>query len=208
MSLDQLISLGWLALVGYAFWYLRAPLHAAVNALPGLAGRVSRIGSVELQQTLGNVGIVERQSDSIDHSLPVNVDGMPAAPDLERIEQRIRVIFPEGAGREARLIRALAFVARTVIARDIFGTQLAVLRTIAASGPLPSAALADLYQEHVRRATAASLPPKILLDWISFLQNHDLLVVDAQGRHAITDIGRAFLEFANSDPNLTNAKAF
>lgn len=91
--------------------------------------------------------------------------------------------------------------------QQIFGTQLAILRTLAASGPLPEAALNGLYQEHVRRATAAATMPLPFLAWVNFLVDRGLIVMDDQGCYAITDAGTALLQFANT-AGFTDAKQF
>jgi hypothetical protein len=201
------------ALFGIA-WLFRRQLAAAIAAIPNLAGRVSKIGPLELQQQQAVVtaAIAEAHGDILEAHGEVGAPAaaaaaLPPLPDIEPYEARIRELLQNVANREDHLVRELAVIARGMTGQQIFGTQLAVLRTLDTSGALPEVALNGLYQEHVRRATAAGFPPLSFLAWIGFLVDRRLVIMDNQGRYAITVMGRAFLQFANNT-GLTEAKPF
>ncbi len=84
-----------------------------------------------------------------------------------------------------------------VAARVIFGTQISVLRLLAASAAgLTLDDLRPTYQEHVNRA--ATFPGQFtpdILRWINFLVNQHLVSFE-NARYHITAAGREFLQFA------------
>jgi hypothetical protein len=95
-----------------------------------------------------------------------------------------------------------------VAARNIFGTQVAVLRNLeAAHFGLTLDDLRPTFQEHVNRVEAANIQatPDIL-SWINFLITQRLAAVE-NARYHITPAGREFLPFAVS-LGVTEAKAF
>jgi hypothetical protein len=195
-------------LIGLFIWVFYPQLRDALAAIPSLAGRVSKIGLVELQQQ-GAVAaaITEGHGEVGAPALAAPREVLPPAPDLAPFEVRIREHLQHAPNREDDLVRTVAALIRNNVAQQMFGTQLAALRALVASGPLPEAALKVFFQEHVRRAIAASQTPLPFLQWVGFLVDRGLAVVDDQGRFVVTDTGRALLQFANN-AGMTEAKQF
>ena len=112
-----------------------------------------------------------------------------------------------------RLIRELAWTVRyrelSDTGRLIFGTQVAALKEIAASGALSAASLEKLHSEHEIRVKDAGIEtaPFDFLTWIAFLRDRGLIVRDDQGRYTVTSIGSAFIQFAAAN-HVTEARDF
>ena len=190
----------------YIVLLFRPQIRDALSTVPHLAGRVSRIGPLELQQG-GAVAAAAIEARAETGALATPVAALPPMRDLEPFEVNVRETVSRSPNREADLVQTVAMLVRASLTQHIFGTQLAALRALAASGPLPEAALNGLYQEHVRRATAASSPPLSFLAWVGFLVDRGLAVMDEQGRYVATPTGVALLQFANN-AGLSEAKPF
>ena len=186
-----LAIIAFVALLLLAILY-REPISAAIR-------RVTKAGKVEL---VPPTQTVEQQAPA-----PLR-SSLQDDPSLRYWEQEIETeIKANDWGQEelsARLKRALAVANRAVqfyiVLREIFGTQLYALRSLAASPyGLTDADLRVVYDEHELRLSSnpstASLEPTFLR-WLAYLTEMHLITLE-QGRWVITDPGRQFLTFAN-----------
>lgn len=212
--LDFLGAASWPAALFGIAWMFRVEIKAALATRPSIAGRVSKIGILELQQqqattnAIAELRGVEAHADA-SHAAPA-APALPPAPDLQPFEDRVREVIQTvpPANRQDELVRAVAGLLRDLSLYQIFGSQLGVLRTLAASGPLPEAALNGLHQEHVTRATAASQTPFSFPAWMAFLLQRGLVVQDQEGRYVITDAGRSLLQSAVAAGGVPEARPF
>lgn len=79
-----------------------------------------------------------------------------------------------------------------LIGLHIFGTQVALLRHLAAGVPQSKDAIMPIFDEHRRRVGNLSSPDFYI--WISFLLTKGLIETNAEGQYSITAAGKQFLQ--------------
>jgi hypothetical protein len=189
-------------MIGIVAYLFRHQVVAMLGAVTGLAGRIHKAGPVEFQplaqqqqqpSQLAKEG--ERRASAPLQRHPLVV---PFENHLRRnIKQQHLDQEPDF---QDRLIYDLAEAIRTAqgetAGRLIFGTQLAALKQLDTDGTMTPAALNTLYEQHVHIAKEAGIDePLSFLEWISFLTSRSLVRIDDDGRYAITDVGRSFLQY-------------
>jgi hypothetical protein len=195
--------IAWPAVIIFLVWRFFPEMKSALSSVPTLAGRINKAGFVEFQplaqqqqqQQPAEFGKEREQSTSSTlqrHRLVV--------PFEAHIRQNIKDQKLDGdPDFQDRLIYNLAEAVRTAqgesTTRQIFGTQLAALKQLA-NGPMTVAALKTLYDQHVQLAKEVGIAePLSFLQWVSFLTSRSLAQIADDGRYAITDVGRSYLEY-------------
>ncbi|MBI1383393.1 MAG: hypothetical protein GC150_00580 [Rhizobiales bacterium] len=215
-------------LIGYLAWpavvigialFFRDEIKSFLSSFSGMAGRLKKAGPLEFQDPVGHQGVVvEVSQKKEDVGKALETDPLPDDPTLrpwiEPIQELIqRKNLSNAPDLKDRLIRELAWSNRyndfSNIGRQIFGTQVAALREIAASAALPAEALQRLHAEHEVRvfADGREANPLDFLSWVAFLRDQRLIAMDEQGRYAITPIGRTFVQFAAAN-SVTEARLY
>jgi hypothetical protein len=218
---DMVGHLAWPTLIAGFLFIFRDPLKSLLNAFSGLALRVTKVGPAEFQGPTINqqpdpeTGLSLQKSSSEQKALAASP--LPDDPDLEPWVDNVRQIISDNglehaADLEARLIRALALSSRhcdfEMIARTIFGTQLAAIKELDKSGPLSATAFQDLHSEHETRVLSESQgKPLSSLVWLGFLRDNKLARLTNDGKYELTNTGRLFLQFAGSI-GLTEQRVF
>jgi hypothetical protein len=144
----------------------------------------------------------EEVSKSMDEFLIPLCDLRPVEPWQSQIVHQINLLKEKNVSQEEleqRLVHDLAAtqqrVAYETISRQIFGTQIALLKHLKDGQVKTRHDLQDLYEEHELRA----LPyVETTFDgWIGFLLDLDLIRA-INGAYEITEHGRMYLNFATS----------
>jgi hypothetical protein len=109
--------------------------------------------------------------------------------------------------KNALFLREYATLARNyhfdMIANQIFGTQVAVLRQLDNSPSQSKRALDPIFEEHVQKVKERDIPPVDFFGWISFLLNTKLVAINDDGNYIITAMGRQFLQLCSLRVNET-----
>lgn len=195
-------GVAWPALIFYFLWRFENEIRSSLSSVPNLANRLNRAGFVEFQPLAE-----QQQATELTHEVQqIAAAGFQRDPLVRPFETQLRAQIEGGQiHREAdyvdRLIYTAAELARIAqgetTGRQIFGTQIAALRQLANVGPMTTAAITALYDQHLQRVRDAQLTvtPLTFQEWLSFLTGRSLLKIGDDGRYEITGVGRSFLQY-------------
>lgn len=199
--------------LGLGYMY-REDLRTLLSAVTGLASRIRRVGPAEFQETaarqvLSNSAREGAQDSKSDGAATLTAEQLlndpTIKPWLDQINEFLRANnLIDAPDLKERLLAALAQNSRELefrtIADRIFGTQLAALKEIEASGSLGMSALQELHSEHETRVLLADSGHALdLLSWIGFLRDTHLISLDESSHYKLTEKGRLFVRFANAN---------
>jgi len=181
-----------------------------------MAGRIKKVGPLEFQEAASNQASSASVEGDIGKALKTEpiVKDPTLEPWMSRIEEQIeRNGLKDAPDLKDRLMVQLAWTMRhgefSGLASNIFGTQVAALKEMDASGPLTMEALQKIYHEHTDRilSDGTHSDPLDFLRWIAFLRDNALITMNDKGQYATTPIGKIFIQFlANS--SITEAKMY
>jgi hypothetical protein len=186
-------------------------IRSIFSAFPDIAERIKKVGPVELQEAISKKFPSDPLTDKSANESPpqqpqLNFPAPPPAPAnndpalglwLDNIRKIIAELHLSEPELRERLIQALAMSSRhhdfLKTANAMYGTQLAALKEIRASGHLSPIALQRLHGEHLARP--APLQKSDFLSWIGFLRDTLLIAMDKDGDYKLTPVGNDFLDF-------------
>ena len=207
-------SVAWPFVAIFVALVYREPIMAIVktftttgDTLKGLSSRLTKVGSFEFgQHQSSEIATKEEQLASTEVILN-SVAGND--PSLEKwIDDCRKAIETNNLSKaddlKEKLIRTWAYTLRArffdQIANQIFETQVKALRKINAA-PSDGRGLRRMHEEHCQAAILANIPVDEIAGlpaWMNFLISNGLVNKGETGPYHITDLGKAFLEYADA----------
>jgi len=188
----------WPALIFYVVWKFESEIRAALTSVPNLANRLNKAGIIEFQP-LAIQQVQELEVHQIE-TLAWSRDAL-VVPYEDHLLRHLR---STGIDRQPdyteRLIYSMAEFARVaqgeIVARTIFGTQIAALKQMN-SAPLTPEALKVFHDRHIHKVTDddRGQEPLTFDQWLYFFTVRELAEVSDDGRYAATPTAASLLRY-------------